>query len=203
MALPGPFAASLAADMIIRALDIIFSALGLLILLPFLFVIFLIGLADTGSPLFRQERVGQFKTAFVLVKFRTMKTTTPSVASHLVQTDALTRWGQFLRKSKIDELPQLWNVFCGDMSLVGPRPNLFNQHELTKERDRYNVYRARPGMTGLSQLKGIDMSTPAQLARSDSEMLSSLSSRTYFLWIFRTLLGGGSGDAAIRNSKSE
>ena len=113
-----------------RFFDILFSFLGLLLLSPILLVLIVIGYFDTGSPIFRQERVGRGKKPFRLIKFRSMHVNGPSVATHLANASSITPFGSFLRKSKLDELPQLWNVFVGDMSLVGLRPNLFNQEEL-------------------------------------------------------------------------
>ena len=113
-----------------RIFDVGFSFLGLIILSPIILLLFIIGFFDTGSPLFRQERVGVNKRPFFLLKFRSMHVNTQAVATHLVQVSAITKWGLFLRKSKLDELPQLFNVLVGDMSLVGPRPNLYNQIEL-------------------------------------------------------------------------
>src|SRR5690554_254015 len=127
----------------LRIFDIVFSFFGLVFGFPVLLVIYVLGLFDTGSPLFWQERVGRNKKPFTLVKFRTMKVDTASVASHLASTASITRMGGFLRKTKLDELPQLWNVLKGEMSLVGPRPNLFNQHELIAERDALGVYKDR------------------------------------------------------------
>ena len=136
----------------IRFLDFTFALLGLVCGFPVLLVIYIIGLFDTGSPLFLQERVGRNKKPFTLVKFRTMKVDTASVASHLASSASITKLGGFLRKTKLDELPQLWNVLKGEMSLVGPRPNLFNQNELIAERDALGVYAVRPGITGLAQV---------------------------------------------------
>lgn len=178
----------------IRFLDFIFALLGLLFGFPVLLLIYVIGLFDTGSPLFLQERVGRNKKPFTLVKFRTMKVDTASVASHLASTSSITRLGGFLRKTKLDELPQLWNVLKGEMSLVGPRPNLFNQEELIAERDVLSVYAVRPGITGLAQVNEIDMSTPKLLAETDQRMIKSLSLRDYFRYIFMTVAGKGSGD---------
>jgi lipopolysaccharide/colanic/teichoic acid biosynthesis glycosyltransferase len=118
----------------IRVLDLTLSILGLIIGLPLLLLFIFIGLFDTGSPLFFQERVGRNKKPFTLVKFRTMSKNTASVASHLASGASITTLGKFLRSTKLDELPQLWNVLLGDMSLVGPRPNLYNQKELIVER---------------------------------------------------------------------
>uniref|UniRef100_A0A486XX36 Lipid carrier: UDP-N-acetylgalactosaminyltransferase n=1 Tax=Rheinheimera sp. BAL341 TaxID=1708203 RepID=A0A486XX36_9GAMM len=184
--------------MLIRLLDIIFALCGLVFGFPVLVILTLIGLFDTGSPIFRQERVGRNKKPFTLVKFRTMKPDTAHVASHLASASAITAFGGFLRKSKLDELPQLWNVLWGDMSLVGPRPCLFNQQELIDEREQRGVLKARPGITGLAQVNDIDMSTPVLLAETDAKMLQTLSLTNYFKYIFMTIGGKGSGDRVRR-----
>ncbi|OCQ20163.1 lipid carrier--UDP-N-acetylgalactosaminyltransferase [Pseudoalteromonas luteoviolacea] len=178
----------------IRILDFIFALFGLLFALPFLIILYIIGMFDTGSPIFKQERVGRNKKPFTLVKFRTMKVDTASVASHLASSASITPFGGFLRKTKLDELPQLWNVLKGEMSLVGPRPGLFNQEELTKARDAAGVYHVRPGITGLSQVNEIDMSTPELLAKTDKQMLDDLNLANYFKYILMTVSGKGSGD---------
>jgi len=177
-----------------RILDIVFSFFGLLILSPVILVVLLIGLFDTGSPLFRQERVGVNQKPFNLLKFRSMHLNTQAVATHLVQVSAITKWGSFLRKSKLDELPQLFNVLMGDMSFVGPRPNLFNQFELIEEREMKGVYMIRPGITGLAQIHKIDMSTPQLLAETDAKMIDHLNVWYYFKYIFLTVFGKGFGD---------
>lgn len=178
----------------IRLLDFLLSLFGLMLVMPFLVVLYIIGLFDTGSPIFIQERVGRNKKPFTLVKFRTMTVDTASVASHLASTSSITPFGGFLRKTKLDELPQLWNVLKGEMSLVGPRPGLFNQDELTQARDAENVYAVRPGITGLAQVNEIDMSTPELLARIDREMIDTMSISNYFKYILMTVTGSGSGD---------
>lgn len=178
----------------IRFFDILFSLLGLICGFPVLLIIYVIGLFDTGSPLFRQERVGRHQKQFTLVKFRTMAVNTASVASHLASSTSITRLGGFLRKTKLDELPQLWNVLKGEMSLVGPRPGLFNQQELTHERSIRGVFDVRPGMTGLAQVSDIDMSTPALLAKTDQKMIQSLTLSSYFKYILMTVSGSGRGD---------
>ena len=183
----------------IRILDFCFALAGLVVGLPLLIVLTVIGYFDTGSPVFTQERVGRNKKPFTLVKFRTMKKGTASIASHLASADAITPFGNFLRKTKLDELPQLWNVLKGEMSLVGPRPCLFNQEELIREREKRGVLVARPGITGLAQVNEIDMSTPVLLAETDEKMLSSLGIRDYFLYIFQTVAGKGSGDRVRRS----
>ncbi|MAD46471.1 MAG: lipid carrier--UDP-N-acetylgalactosaminyltransferase [Oceanospirillaceae bacterium] len=178
----------------LRILDIIFSVSGLIVGFPVLLIIYVIGLFDTGSPLFIQERVGRYKKSFNLVKFRTMKVDTASVASHLASSSSITKLGGFLRRTKLDELPQLWNVLRGDMSLVGPRPNLLNQEELIRERDQRKVYSVRPGITGLAQVNEIDMSTPELLAETDARMIADMSVANYFKYILQTVSGKGSGD---------
>jgi len=178
----------------IRLLDMLFSLLGLVCGFPVLVLLTLVGYFDTGSPIFRQERVGKHQKPFTLVKFRTMAVNTESVATHLASSASITRFGQFLRKTKLDELPQLWNVLKGDMSLVGPRPGLFNQEELTSERAKLDIYSARPGITGLAQVNQIDMSTPKLLAETDQKMLQSLTLADYFRYILMTVVGKGSGD---------
>jgi lipopolysaccharide/colanic/teichoic acid biosynthesis glycosyltransferase len=179
-----------------RFFDIVFSATGLILGCPLLFSLWFVGFFTIGSPLFSQTRVGQYRKPFVLVKFRTMKPGTASVASHLVDGAAITSWGRFLRRTKLDELPQLWNVLKGEMSLVGPRPCLFNQEELIRERERRGVFEARPGITGLAQIRGIDMSTPKLLAETDAFMLAGFRFPDYFRYILLTLAGKGQGDRA-------
>ncbi|WP_201628765.1 hybrid nucleoside-diphosphate sugar epimerase/sugar transferase [Psychrobacter maritimus] len=178
-----------------RPLDIMFSATGLVVASPLLIGATAIGYLDTGSPLFIQERVGKDKKPFKLIKFRTMKVDTASVASHLADNSSITKLGKVLRKTKLDELPQLINVLKGEMSLVGPRPNLFNQKDLIKARDEMRVYDVLPGITGLAQLSGIDMSTPERLAKKDKEMIDTINLKNYFSYILSTALGKGSGDA--------
>ena len=178
----------------LRMFDFLFSLFGLILLGPMLLVIYVIGLFHTGSPIFRQERVGRDQKPFTLVKFRTMRSDTASVASHLADVSAITPIGSFLRRTKLDELPQLWNVVKGEMSLVGPRPCLFNQTELIIERASLAVFSARPGITGLAQLNNIDMSTPRLLAETDARMLKELTVSAYFKYIFMTVGGKGSGD---------
>ncbi|MCC9651530.1 sugar transferase [Vibrio sp. MA64] len=179
----------------IRLIDFLAAFFGLLFLWPILLIVTVIGLFDTGSPIFVQERVGRNKKPFKLIKFRTMSVETKSVASHLASNASITKFGTFLRKTKVDELPQLINVVKGEMSLVGPRPNLFNQEELIKERDVLGVYDVLPGITGLAQVQNIDMSTPELLAKTDKQMIDTLTLKEYFKYILMTATGSGSGDA--------
>tara|TARA_R110001583_G_scaffold18891_1_gene74683 strand:- start:168 stop:728 length:561 start_codon:yes stop_codon:yes gene_type:complete len=179
----------------IRSLDFLFAFVGLVFVFPILLIVTLIGCFDTGSPIFIQERVGRNKKPFKLIKFRTMSVDTKSVASHLAGSASITKFGSFLRKTKIDELPQLINVLKGDMSFVGPRPNLFNQDELIQERDNRGIYNVLPGITGLAQVNNIDMSTPTLLAETDQKMIQTLTVSNYFKYIIQTATGSGSGDA--------
>jgi len=171
-----------------------FSFIGLIVCSPLLSAIYIIGLFDTGAPIFRQERVGRDQRPFILVKFRTMRPNTASVASHLADASAVTPLGRFLRRTKLDELPQLWNVLKGEMSLVGPRPCLFNQVELIGERAMRDIFSVRPGITGLAQVKKIDMSTPKLLAETDAKMIKNLTLTSYFNFILMTIVGMGKGD---------
>ena len=180
--------------MIFRILDLFLSTIGLLLLWPLLLFVYLLAYFDTGYPLIMQERVGRYRHTFVLIKFRTMKIDTGYVASHLASRTAITRFGGFLRKSKLDELPQLWNVLLGNMSIVGPRPNLLNQKKLIFEREKRGVYLVRPGITGLSQVKKIDMSTPILLAETDLIMIETLTVGNYLKYILQTIAGNGAGD---------
>jgi len=184
--------------MMLRFLDMVLAGVGLLIVLPLMAVLFLIGLFDTGAPLFRQARVGRHQKPFTLVKFRTMRLGTASVATHLANADTVTPLGHFLRRTKLDELPQLWNVLKGEMSLVGPRPCLFSQTELIEERASRGVFSARPGITGLAQINGIDMSTPRLLSETDARMLQNLGLAAYFTYIIKTVTGAGRGDCIRR-----
>lgn len=179
----------------IRTIDFLAAFFGLLFLWPLLLIVIVIGFFDTGSPIFIQERVGRDKRPFQLVKFRTMSVETRSVASHLANNSSITKLGGVLRKTKIDELPQLINVLKGEMSLVGPRPNLFNQVELIKERDALGVYDVLPGVTGLAQVKNIDMSTPELLSKTDKKMIDTLTVKNYIKYIIMTATGSGRGDA--------
>lgn len=177
-----------------RVFDVIFSLLGLLFGAPVLLLLYVCGLFDTGSPIFRQVRVGRRQQPFTLWKFRTMRPETASVATHLADASAVTPFGSFLRRTKLDELPQLWNVLRGEMSLVGPRPCLFNQETLIAARTALGVFDARPGITGLAQVNGIDMSTPELLAETDRRMLDELNLSAYFRYVLMTALGKGRGD---------
>lgn len=171
----------------IRFFDFFFSLLGLIFLSPLIILIFLISLFDNGPTLFIQNRVGQNLKSFLVIKFRTMPINTRSAGTHLIKDIKLSSFGNFLRNTKIDEIPQLWNVLFGDMSLVGPRPCLFNQRKLIIERKKRGVFKVRPGITGLAQISDINMKTPTLLAKTDQKMIKKMSLYNYFYYIFLTI----------------
>jgi len=170
----------------IRLFDLIFSFFGVLILFPLLILLTIIGIFENGSPIFIQKRVGYREKIFFLLKFRTMKKNTKIAATHLVDNSMITSFGIFLRRTKLDELPQLFNVLLGDMSLIGPRPCLLNQSKLINERKKRGVFRVRPGITGLAQVSGITMETPTLLAKTDLKMIKNMNVYSYFYYIFKT-----------------
>jgi lipopolysaccharide/colanic/teichoic acid biosynthesis glycosyltransferase len=170
----------------LRLSDFLFSFLGLIILLPILIILWIIGFFENGSPIFKQKRVGYNQKLFILFKFRTMLKDTKSVPTHLVNNLKVTKFGFFLRQTKLDELPQLFNVLIGDMSLVGPRPCLVNQKKLISERKKRSVFKAKPGITGLGQISGITMKNPTLLAKTDMKMVRQLNLFYYFYYIVLT-----------------
>jgi O-antigen biosynthesis protein WbqP len=162
-----------------------------------------IRLTSPGPAIFRQQRVGRGGAAFTCLKLRTMHAGTAHAPSHETGAAAITPLGLWLRRLKLDELPQLWNVISGDMSLVGPRPCLPGQHELIAARQRLGVDRIRPGITGVSQVAGLDMSEPERLAAKDATYLADMSVRRDIAVLLQTLLGifsrkNAIGDAADR-----
>jgi O-antigen biosynthesis protein WbqP len=181
-----------------RPLDIAVSALGLLALSPFVLTALLtIRLTSPGPGIFSQTRVGRNGMPFRCHKLRTMYAGTASVPTHEVSVSRITPIGGFLRRTKLDELPQLWNVLKGEMSLVGPRPCLPEQTALVEARQRLGVATLRPGITGLAQLRGIDMADPARLAEIDAEYLAAASLPADLRILVNTLLSGEArGDRA-------
>ncbi|WP_425229467.1 sugar transferase [Sphingomonas sp.] len=155
---------------------------------------------ETGTtPWFAQQRVGRGQQPFRMIKLRTMRADTVSAASHLTAASQITRSGQWLRRLKLDELPQLLNVFTGAMSFVGPRPCLSSQTTLIEAREKLGVYVLRPGITGPAQVRGIDMSTPELLAALDATYLQPWSACGDLTLLRLTAFGGGRGDA-VRGS---
>lgn len=166
----------------------------LILISPLFLILFFICFVETGRPIFIQNRIGKNQKSFKILKFRTMKIDTPQLASHLINQRSLTKFGKLIRLLKLDELPQLINVIKGEMSLVGPRPCLHNQKELIIERKKNNIFTVRPGITGLSQINGIDMSNPKKLTFYDKKMISNFNLKKYFKYLFLTTFGKGRGD---------
>jgi len=182
-----------------RAFDLLVSALGLIFLAPVMLVVAgLVSGSSSGGALFVQSRVGKSEKLFRCYKFRTMAHGAPVAGSHEVSGSWITPIGRRLRSLKLDELPQLFNVLRGDMSLVGPRPCLPNQAEVIAARRARNVFEIRPGITGIAQLASIDMSTPEQLADADRRYIDTRTFLGDLRIIAATVLGGGSGDAVVR-----
>ena len=159
-----------------------------ILVLPMILIFVLIRLTSKGPAIYWSDRVGKNNSVFKMPKFRSMLIQTPTVATHLLNEPVsyLSPIGGFLRRSSLDELPQLFNVLSGSMSLVGPRPNLLNHLELIREREMLGVYKVRPGITGLAQIKKIDMSNPKFLAKTDFEMIENFKIFTYFKLILST-----------------
>lgn len=160
-----------------RLLDLTLSVIaGIVLAIPMLIVAVIIKVDDPGPALFKQKRVGKNKTYFWLYKFRTMKMNTPDIPTHLLEhpEQYITRTGHFLRKYSIDELPQLYNALRADISLIGPRPALWNQYDLLEERDRYGANDVRPGLTGWAQINGRDELEIPEKARLDGEYVAAL-----------------------------
>ena len=162
-----------------RTLDIVLSFLGMFVLSPFfLFLVLAIKLDSKGPVLFKQKRVGLHKKHFYILKFRTMRIDTPKdTPTHLLENPEqwITKVGKFLRKTSLDELPQIWNIFVGDMSIIGPRPALWNQYDLIEERDRYGANDVLPGLTGWAQIHGRDELPIAKKAELDGYYIQHLS----------------------------
>ena len=162
-----------------RLLDIILSGCAIVILSPLLLIIAVaIKIDDPGPVLFRQKRVGIHKNHFSIMKFRTMKMDTPKdTPTHLLENPEqyITKVGKFLRKSSLDELPQIFQIFTGKMSIIGPRPALWNQFDLIAERDKYGANDVRPGLTGWAQINGRDELPIDVKARLDGEYVEKLS----------------------------
>ena len=162
-----------------RLLDIVLSAAGLVLLaLPMAITAAVVRLDSPGPALFRQKRVGKGKRHFHILKFRSMSVNAPkdTPTHQLANAEAyLTRWQRFIRESSLDELPQLINIFKGDMSVIGPRPALWNQYDLIAERDKYGANDVRPGLTGWAQINGRDELSIEEKARLDGEYVKKLS----------------------------
>ena len=161
-----------------RLIDIVLSLMGIIILaLPMIIVALIIKIDDPGPAIFKQKRVGKDKKLFWLYKFRSMKVSTPDIPTHLLDNpdQYMIKVGKFIRKTSIDELPQLFNILKGDMSVIGPRPALWNQDDLIAERDKYHANDVRPGLTGWAQINGRDELEIPVKAKLDGEYIEKLS----------------------------
>lgn len=198
-----------------RAIDIILSFLGLVILSPvFAILALLIVIDDPGPVFFTQKRVGINKTFFKLHKFRSMKMSTPhDTPTHLLDNPEqyITKIGKFLRKSSLDELPQIWDIFVGNMSIIGPRPALWNQDDLVAERDKYGANDVRPGLTGWAQINGRDELEIPVKAKFDGEYVENISftfdCKCFFGTVFSVLkhdgvVEGGTGELHKQESET-
>ena len=197
-----------------RLLDIVLSALGIVVLLPvYILIAVAIELDDPGPVFFRQKRVGIHKTHFQIMKFRTMKVNTPKdTPTHLLANPEqyITRVGRVLRKTSLDELPQIFQIFTGKMSVIGPRPALWNQFDLIAQRDRYGANDVRPGLTGWAQINGRDELPIDVKARLDGEYVKNLSfgfdCRCFFGTIVSVLRSDGvveGGTGLLEKQRSE
>jgi O-antigen biosynthesis protein WbqP len=179
-----------------RLIDILLALIAapfaLAMILP---LVIIIRFESKGPAFFRQTRVGRHEALFTLIKLRTMYQSTPNVPSHNAHSDMITAVGRVMRRLKLDELPQIWNVLAGHMSFVGPRPCLETQHELITARRALGVFLVRPGITGLAQVAGVDMSSPDKLAQIDCDYINRMSLSTDIVLIIATLSGRGYGDA--------
>lgn len=185
-----------------RATDVI---LAIILVIPsailIVFAAILIKVESEGPAIFRQVRVGKNKQHFSILKLRTMVIGTQQKASHEIQENQITKVGGWLRRTKIDELPQIWSVLFGHMSFVGPRPCLPSQLELIDARDKLGVYDAVPGITGPAQIAKIDMSAPQELALVDATYVNNWALATDLKLILATALGQGAGDALKRGQQ--
>ncbi len=184
-----------------RAIDILFSGLGLIFLaLPMAVVAIIICCQDPGPVIFKQRRVGKNKKIFYLYKFRSMRLDTPhDVPTHLLEDPDryILKIGRFIRKTSIDELPQLWNILKGDMSLIGPRPALWNQDDLIAERDKYGANDIRPGLSGWAQINGRDELEIPIKASLDGEYVANMGFLFDFKCIFGTVGSVFKGDGVV------
>lgn len=173
-----------------RMLEFFLALCGVIVLAPVLLIsVLAVRATSAGGAIFKQIRVGRHQKPFAIYKIRTMQLGTKEAGTHLVEAGSVTRVGKILRKLRLDEIPQLINVLKGEMSLVGPRPSLPSQVELVAARQAENVYTVRPGITGLAQIQGIDMSNPIELAKVDGAYVRERSFALDVRIIFETLKG--------------
>ena len=194
-----------------RALDLLLSGLGLVVLSPlFLIISIAIKVEDPGPVFFRQKRVGIHKTYFNIVKFRSMRQDTPhDMPTHLLNDPQrwITKTGRFLRKTSLDELPQIAQIFTGKMSIIGPRPALWNQNDLIAERDKYGANDITPGLTGWAQVNGRDELEIEEKARLDGEYAQNISfgmdMKIFWMTVKNVLRGSGVVEGGPKEMKKE
>lgn len=184
-----------------RFIDILLSLLGLILLSPVFFILIVaIKLDSKGPILFKQKRIGINKSHFNILKFRTMRIDTPKdTPTHLLENPEqwITKTGKFLRKTSLDELPQIWNIFVGQMSIIGPRPALWNQYDLIEERDKYGANGILPGLTGWAQINGRDELPIEVKAKFDGEYVKKVSLLFDMKCFFGTILCVLKGDGVV------
>lgn len=190
-----------------RLIDVALSALGLVVLSPvFLILAIWIKLDSKGPVFFKQKRVGKNKKHFNILKFRTMRTDAPhDMPTHLLSNPQafITRSGHFLRKTSLDELPQIWNIFVGQMSIIGPRPALWNQYDLIAERDKYGANDVRPGLTGWAQINGRDELEIDVKAKLDGEYVQKMGFGMDIKCFFGTILSVLKSDGVVEGGTGE
>ena len=194
-----------------RALDLLLSGLGLVVLSPlFLIISIAIKAEDPGPVFFRQKRVGIHKTYFNIVKFRSMRQDTPhDMPTHLLNDPQrwITKTGRFLRKTSLDELPQIAQIFTGKMSIIGPRPALWNQYDLIAQRDQYGANDITPGLTGWAQVNGRDELEIEEKARLDGEYAQNISfgmdMKIFWMTVKNVLRGSGVVEGGPKEMKKE
>lgn len=184
-----------------RLLDILLSSIGIVVLTPVIILLIIaIKLDSKGPVLFKQKRIGVNKTHFYILKFRTMRINTPKdTPTHLLgdPTQYITKVGKFLRKTSLDEIPQIWNIFVGDMSIIGPRPALWNQYDLIEERDKYGANYVPPGLTGWAQINGRDELPIDVKARLDGEYVEKIGFGMDLKCFFGTIVSVLKGDGVV------
>ncbi len=189
-----------------RFIDMFLSFFGGVVLLPvFLIVALAIFIDDPGPILFKQKRVGKNKELFWLHKFRSMKVKTPDVPTHLLENPEqyITKVGKFIRKFSIDELPQIYDILFGKMSIIGPRPALWNQYDLIEERDKYGANDIKPGLTGWAQINGRDELEIPVKAKLDGEYVEKMSFAFDCKCFFGTIISVLKSDGVVEGAKSE
>ncbi|SEN29641.1 O-antigen biosynthesis protein WbqP [Terribacillus saccharophilus] len=189
-----------------KNVDVLAAAMALIVLWPFLLLISIIIRIDSKGPiLFRQKRIGKDKTEFYILKFRTMRVDTPKdMPTHLLNDPNIfiTRIGKFLRKTSLDELPQIINILKGEMSIIGPRPALWNQYDLINERDKYGANNVVPGLTGWAQVNGRDEISIILKAKLDGDYVRNISCRMDLKCFFKTIINVAKSDGVVEGKKN-